>query len=126
MFHSIHNEASRVCMVNCPAHRMLTCSYPLGVIFNAFSGGLALGTAVQTSGLLDKVASTISSGMDGKPFWLVLFVFNAVMAISANFISSTVAAIIFLPLIANVGLMCNHINALCISAALMTSGALCL
>jgi len=87
-------------------------------------GGLALGTAVQSSGLLDLVANAISSAMEGRSVWLVMLVFNAVVGIVANFVSSTVSAIIFLPLIAKVGLQVNHVNTLCISAALMTSGAM--
>lgn len=98
-------------------------SLPWNVII-LMGGGLALGTAVQTSGLLDIVASKISSAMDGKSLWVVLLVFNLVVAVTANFISSTVSAIIFLPLIANIGLANNHVNALCISAAVMTSGAM--
>ena len=62
--------------------------------------------------------------MAGQSFWLLLLVFNSVVGVVANFVSSTVSAIIFLPLIASVGVQCGHVNALCISCAVMTSGAM--
>ena len=58
--------------------------------------------AVETSGLLNKIADSVETALDSKPLWVVMFVFNSIMAVTANFISSTVAAIIFLPLIARV------------------------
>ena len=117
-------------------------------------GGLALGTvssgklsgadcctqAVETSGLLQKIATTVENALDGQPLWVVMFVFNCIMAVTANFISSTVSAIIFLPLIAKVavsviaqkissvvtqvGASIGHINALTVTACMMTSGAM--
>eukprot|EP00656_Telonema_subtile_P045333 TRINITY_DN51590_c0_g1_i2.p2 TRINITY_DN51590_c0_g1~~TRINITY_DN51590_c0_g1_i2.p2 ORF type:complete len:142 (+),score=22.89 TRINITY_DN51590_c0_g1_i2:85-510(+) len=78
----------------------------------------------ETSGLLQKIASSVEDALAGQPLWVVMFTFNCIMAITANFISSTVSAIIFLPLIAKVGASIGHINALTVTACMMTSGAM--
>eukprot|EP00658_Telonema_sp_P-2_P054838 TRINITY_DN43612_c0_g2_i2.p1 TRINITY_DN43612_c0_g2~~TRINITY_DN43612_c0_g2_i2.p1 ORF type:complete len:492 (+),score=92.30 TRINITY_DN43612_c0_g2_i2:109-1584(+) len=87
-------------------------------------GGLALGTAVETSGLLQKIADAVENALKGQGLWIVMVTFNFLMAITANFISSTVSAIIFLPLIAKVGASIGHVNALTVTACMMTSGAM--
>ena len=66
-------------------------------------GGLSLGNAVKSSGLLALIAGGISGALRGQSLFVISLAFNAFVGILANFISSTVAAIILLPIIAQVG-----------------------
>ncbi|KAJ3360777.1 low-affinity phosphate transporter [Allomyces javanicus] len=80
--------------------------------FNAFQwtvimlamGGIALGQAVTSSGLLATVATGISEATHGLGPWAVLGVFGALMLVIGTFISHTVAALILLPVVAEVGM----------------------
>lgn len=87
-------------------------------------GGLALGNAVKSSGLLKVIADRLSHMLAGQSFFVVFFAFNAFSGILANFISSTVSAIIMLPIIAQVGLGMGHPRALVVGATIMCSGAM--
>lgn len=98
-------------------------SMPWSVLM-LMGGGLCLGNAVQSSGLLDSISDSLSDGLDGQGLWLQFFVFNVVAGIVANFISSTVAAIIMLPVFAQVGLTQGHPRMFVISTAIMCSGAM--
>merc|ERR1712217_465032 len=60
----------------------------------------------------------------GQSLFIVSLTFNAFAGVLANFISSTVSAIIMLPIIAQVGLSMGHPRALVIGATLMCSGAM--
>ncbi|RKP27366.1 SPX domain-containing protein, partial [Syncephalis pseudoplumigaleata] len=62
-------------------------------------GGIALGKAVEGSGLLAEVTMFIRAYLRHWPHWLMGVMFVAVTALAATFISHTVAAIIFLPFI---------------------------
>ena len=69
---------------------------------------------------------TIGQGMaaftnHSSPY-LVLLAFSALVAILANFISSTVAAALLFPVIASVGEQTGHPKMLTVLCALMTSG----
>jgi len=87
-------------------------------------GGLALGNSVQSSGLLDILAGGIQRMLEGQGIWLTAFVFNVFAAVIANFLSSTVCAIILLPIIAKVGAELGHARMLTVGVCLMTSGAM--
>eukprot|EP00928_Gymnodinium_smaydae_P072218 TRINITY_DN5561_c0_g2_i1.p1 TRINITY_DN5561_c0_g2~~TRINITY_DN5561_c0_g2_i1.p1 ORF type:complete len:600 (-),score=88.02 TRINITY_DN5561_c0_g2_i1:89-1888(-) len=87
-------------------------------------GGLALGNAVKSSGLLNVIAKGLGSLLDGQSFFVVALTFNTFAGILANFISSTVSAIIMLPIIAQVGLGMGHPRALVVGATIMCSGAM--
>ena len=93
-------------------------------VLAVLGGGIVLGKAVETSGLLDSLLELISSQIDGYPIWVVSAIFFTLIALIANFFSSTVCAIIFFPLIAKIGISLNHPNLFLIGAALMTSGAM--
>lgn len=67
------------------------------------AGGLSLGKAVESSGLLHTIAGSITSKVDGMSLYTVLVVFAALILVIATFISHTVAALIFLPLVQRVG-----------------------
>ncbi|KAI8993417.1 SPX domain-containing protein [Pilobolus umbonatus] len=66
-------------------------------------GGIALGKAVESSGLLKTIASEIEILVTGFTAFEVLFVFSGLVLIIATFISHTVAALIVLPIVAEVG-----------------------
>lgn len=67
-------------------------------------GGIALGKAVDSSGLLHTIALQISERVMGLSTFQVLFVFSALVLVMATFISHTVAAFIVLPMVAKIGM----------------------
>jgi phosphate transporter len=67
------------------------------------AGGLSLGKAVNSSGLLHTIARAITSQVDGLSLYGVLVVFASLILVVATFISHTVAALIILPLVYSVG-----------------------
>jgi phosphate transporter len=90
------------------------------------AGGLALGKSVNSSGLLHTIAESITSGVEGMSLYGVLVVFAALILVVATFISHTVAALIVLPLVQQVGQQMAepHPNLLVMGAVLMASGAM--
>ena len=90
------------------------------------AGGLSLGKAVSSSGLLDTIAGTITEKVEGMSLYGVLLVFTALCLVVATFISHTVAALIILPLVAEVGAGMKepHPNLLVMGSALMCSAAM--
>lgn len=66
-------------------------------------GGIALGKAVESSGLLLTIAFHISEHVTGLSIFQVLFVFSSLVVVIATFISHTVAALIVLPIVAKIG-----------------------
>ncbi|KAK3066984.1 low-affinity phosphate transporter, partial [Teratosphaeriaceae sp. CCFEE 6253] len=90
------------------------------------AGGLALGKAVNSSGLLTTIAVSITARVDGMGLYAVFCVFCALIAVVATFISHTVAALIILPLVREVGLgMAEpHPNLLVMGSVLMASAAM--
>lgn len=92
------------------------------------SGGLALGKAVNSSGLLQTLADGITSSVQGLSLYGVMVVFAGIVLVVASFISHTVAALIFLPLVKSVGegMAEPHPNLLVMSSVLMCSAAMAL
>ena len=94
------------------------------------AGGLSLGKAVNSSGLLHTIANGISESIDGFSVYGVLVVFASLILVVATFISHTVAALIILPLVAQVGAdmghegSAAHANLLVMGSALMCSAAM--
>jgi di/tricarboxylate transporter len=90
------------------------------------AGGLSLGTAVSSSGLLHTIANEITEKVDGMSLYGVLVVFAGLILVVATFISHTVAALIILPLVRQVGANMNdpHPNLLVMGSALMASAAM--
>ncbi|KFY35588.1 hypothetical protein V494_05785 [Pseudogymnoascus sp. VKM F-4513 (FW-928)] len=90
------------------------------------AGGLALGKAVNSSGLLHTIAASITEAVEGLSLYSVLVVFASLILVVATFISHTVAALIILPLVHSVGIgMENpHPNLLVMGGALMCSAAM--
>lgn len=92
------------------------------------AGGLALGKAVSSSGLLHTLAGGITQGVQGMSLYTVMVVFAAMILVVASFISHTVAALIILPLVARVGegMEEPHPNLLVMGSVLMCSAAMAL
>ena len=90
------------------------------------AGGLSLGKAVASSGLLHTIANTITEKVDGMSLYGVLITFAALILVVATFISHTVAALIILPLVQQVGVNMKepHPNLLVMGSALMCSAAM--
>lgn len=91
-------------------------------------GGIALGKAVASSGLLQTIAEQIRHGMEGLSLYAVFIVFSALILVVATFISHTVAALIVLPIVAQVGADMDdpHPRLLVMGSVLMASAAMAL
>ncbi|KAI0010067.1 SPX-domain-containing protein [Xylariaceae sp. FL0662B] len=102
-------------------------NFPWTIIILA-AGGLSLGKAVRSSGLLHMVAESISREVGGMDLYGVLIIFSALTLVIATFISHTVAALIILPLVSDIGkdMEQPHPNLLVMAAALMCSAAMAL
>ena len=90
------------------------------------AGGLALGKAVNSSGLLHTIAIEITARVEHLSLYGVLVVFAALIMVVATFISHTVAALIVLPLVQQVGqgMAEPHPNLLVMGSVLMASAAM--
>jgi len=90
------------------------------------AGGLSLGKAVSSSGLLHTIAESITDRVSELSVYGVLVVFAALILVVATFISHTVAALIILPLVQQVGVGMKepHPNLLVMGSALMCSAAM--
>lgn len=100
-------------------------NFPWTIIILA-AGGLSLGKAVRSSGLLHTLAELVSNGVEGMSLYTVLVVFATLILVIATFISHTVAALIFLPLVFDVGVAMDqpHPNLLVMGGVLMCSAAM--
>ncbi|RKP05699.1 Sodium:sulfate symporter transmembrane region-domain-containing protein [Thamnocephalis sphaerospora] len=89
-------------------------------------GGIALGQAVNSSGLLKTIAELISEMEEGFSLWAVLAVFALLMMVVATFVSHTVAALVILPVVNEVGnsLPDQHARLLVMVCVLICSGAM--
>ncbi|WIA37569.1 hypothetical protein OEZ86_014475 [Tetradesmus obliquus] len=89
-------------------------------------GGLALGEAVQSSGLLATISNLISTLVGGQSLWAVLAIFCGLVLVGTTFISHTVGAMVILPIVQSVGdkMPGDHSKLLVMGAALMCSGAM--
>ncbi|KAF5022062.1 hypothetical protein F66182_5889 [Fusarium sp. NRRL 66182] len=100
-------------------------NFPWTIIILA-AGGLSLGKAVRSSGLLHTLAELVSQKVEGMSLYGVLVVFSVLILVIATFISHTVAALIFLPLVFDVGAAMEqpHPNLLVMGGVLMCSAAM--
>eukprot|EP00879_Flechtneria_rotunda_P007786 GHRR01008159.1.p1 GENE.GHRR01008159.1~~GHRR01008159.1.p1 ORF type:complete len:762 (+),score=241.90 GHRR01008159.1:161-2446(+) len=89
-------------------------------------GGLALGEAVQSSGLLLTISNAIGKLVAGESLWAVLAIFCGLVLVGTTFISHTVGAMVILPIVQAVGeqMPGDHSKLLIMGAALMCSGAM--
>ncbi|KAH6620934.1 SPX domain-containing protein [Chaetomium sp. MPI-SDFR-AT-0129] len=102
-------------------------NFPWTIIILA-AGGLSLGKAVNSSGLLHTAARAITARVEDFSLYGILVVFSALILVIATFISHTVAALIILPLVYDVGkgLEEPHPNLLVMAGVLMCSAAMAL
>lgn len=100
-------------------------NFPWTIIILA-AGGLSLGKAVNSSGLLHTVTEEITSQVKDFSLYGILVVFSTLILVIATFISHTVAALIILPLVYDVGkgLEEPHPNLLVMVGVLMCSAAM--
>ncbi|KAJ5068705.1 low-affinity phosphate transporter pho91 [Anaeramoeba ignava] len=89
-------------------------------------GGLALGYAVQQSGLLHLIANGISDIVGDSILLWVISAFAVLMIFASTLISSTVAAVIVLPIVGAIGDSHHHLRLMLVLVDLMTSGGNCL
>jgi di/tricarboxylate transporter len=100
-------------------------NFPWTIIILA-AGGLSLGKAVKSSGLLHTVTEIVTQRVEGMSLYGVLVVFSSLILIIATFISHTVAAVIILPLVFEIGTNMEepHPNLLVMGGVLMCSAAM--
>nr|BCL66194.1 low-affinity phosphate transporter [Volvox reticuliferus] len=90
-------------------------------------GGLSLGEAVKSSGLLASLALGISELVTGLNLFQVCVIFCGMVLVATTFISHTVGAMVILPIVQTVGEAMPgtpHPKLLVMAAALMCSGAM--
>ncbi|EJS41896.1 pho91p [Saccharomyces arboricola H-6] len=90
-------------------------------------GGSTLGKAVSSSGLLSTMAQLIKSQVEHEPIFIIVLIFGLVILVMATFVSHTVAAMIIVPLMSEIGSNLpsgDHSRLLIIIAALLCSSAM--
>jgi phosphate transporter len=89
-------------------------------------GGSALGNAVNSSGLLQYIAMSIKNGVEHLEPLAILCIFSLLILVFATFVSHTVAALIILPIVQQVGLHLPtpHPNLLVMGAGLVCSAGM--
>ncbi|RCI04746.1 low-affinity phosphate transporter [Rhizopus stolonifer] len=89
-------------------------------------GGMALGKAVTSSGLLQDIAVRIKDGIQDLQVIAILAIFCLLILVFATFVSHTVAALIIIPIVQEVGqhLPVPHPNLLVMGAGLACSAGM--
>ncbi|AET37864.1 Pho91p Ecym_2111 [Eremothecium cymbalariae DBVPG len=90
-------------------------------------GGSCLGKAVMSSGLLNTMAHIIKAHLENSPLFLIVLVFGVAILTMATFVSHTVAAMILVPLMQEVGSSLpggDHSRLLVMLTVLLCSGAM--
>lgn len=100
-------------------------NYPWNIVVLAM-GGTALGKAVASSGLLTEIAIGIQHQVEGLSIFGVCVSFGLLILIMATFVSHTVAALIVIPLVSEIGhnMEDPHPNLLIMVSALLCSAAM--
>ncbi|KAN0064002.1 low-affinity phosphate transporter [Thecaphora frezii] len=95
------------------------------VVFLAM-GGIALGKAVTTSGLLASLDDVIQEIVKELPIWQILVYLLGIGLVVATFISHTIAAVLLVPIAAQVGESLDqpHPRLLILATALVASAAM--
>ena len=89
-------------------------------------GGSVLGKAVQSSGLLQEIAVTITNGLITSQPWVALLIILSFICAVSTFVSHTVASIILMPVIARIGVALHMPEIVTIGAAFAVSAAMAL
>lgn len=100
-------------------------NYPWNIIVLAM-GGTALGKAVASSGLLSTIAVSIQKEVEGFSLFGVTLTFGLLILTVATFVSHTVAALIIIPLVEEIGNKLDdpHPRILVMASALLCSAAM--
>lgn len=100
-------------------------NYPWNIVVLAM-GGTALGKAVALSGLLATIAIEIQAQVAGFSLFGVTLTFGLLILTMATFVSHTVAALIIIPLVSEVGNSMEdpHPRLLIMASALLCSAAM--
>lgn len=100
-------------------------NFPWSIILLAM-GGLALGKAVTSSGFLATIATALQKKVMNLDAFVVLLIFGLLILVVATFVSHTVAAIIIVPLVKEVGdaMSTPHPLLLVMGTALLSSAAM--
>lgn len=100
-------------------------NYPWNIVILAM-GGTALGKAVSSSGLLANIAKSIQYQVQDFSLFGVTLTFGLLILIMATFVSHTVAALIIIPLVSEIGsnLPDPHPRLLIMVSALLCSAAM--
>ena len=100
-------------------------NYPWNIVILAM-GGTALGKAVASSGLLNTIAVTIQSQVEGFSLFGIILTIGIFVLTIATFISHTVSALILIPLVSELGhnMPDPHPRMLILSTALLCSAAM--
>lgn len=95
------------------------------IVFLAM-GGIALGKGVASSGLLRSLDGVVQSHVQGLSLWGIMFMLLAVGLVVATFISHTIAAVLLVPIAAQMGegLPVPHGRLLIMATALVSSAAM--
>ncbi|CCG22553.1 Pho87 phosphate permease [Candida orthopsilosis Co 90-125] len=102
-------------------------NFPWSIIVLAM-GGIALGKAIGSSGLLSTIAIALQKRIMDYSAYVILLIFGIIVLVFATFVSHTVAALIIVPLVKEVGdsLPKPHPNLLILGTALIASCAMAL
>jgi len=100
-------------------------SMPWNVIY-LVAGGIALGTAVKSSQLLDIVTNSLESVILRHSLWLVFSVFCIFTMVCSLLVSHTVSAIIILPILSQVGVHMGHVRLFVLGGAMACSCSMAL
>lgn len=86
-------------------------------------GGLVLGDAVESSGLLDVIAHEIAEFIEDRSMslWEIMSIFTLLILICTTFVSHTVGAIVVLPILQSIG---SHMSPVSHDRELVFAGAL--
>ncbi|ORY35603.1 SPX domain-domain-containing protein [Naematelia encephala] len=77
-------------------------SFHWSIVFLAM-GGIALGKATLSSGLLDRLDSVLEHFVEGMGLFRILLVFSLLALVVATFISHTIAAVLLVPIATRIG-----------------------
>ncbi|TIB30533.1 hypothetical protein E3P86_03486 [Wallemia ichthyophaga] len=100
-------------------------SFPWTIVYLAM-GGIALGKGVMSSGLLDSADDAVKEMVGGFGVWRILVIFSVLATVVATFISHTIAAVLLVPIAAQVGqnLSPPHGRLLIMATALICSAGM--
>ncbi|KAH3673546.1 hypothetical protein WICMUC_003653 [Wickerhamomyces mucosus] len=98
----------------------------LWTIVQLAMGGVALGKAVSSSGLLAVIALEIQHRVEHYSLFSIMLIFGGLILVMATFVSHTVAALIIVPLVAEIGASLEdpHPNLLIMISAFLCSCAM--